>query len=141
MNNYFNYLSNNQSCVLLHNHSVIYESYENSVKPLVKYVYYNQPIESNTILVDKIIGYAIANVILYSGIKTVYAKTISKPALDLLKKHNVQIEYQQIVDNILRRDRTDLCPMEKKILTTQNSHEAFQILVEIVINQNLIHLS
>jgi|SRR5690554_3760431 len=136
----FNYLKPNKTCVLLNKQKIIYESTENGVKPLVKYFYYQGLPSNNTILIDKIVGMAIAHVIIYCNIKTVYTKIISKPALSLLKKNNIDITFKILVENILQRDKTDICPMEKKVLTASSTKEAIDILKQIVIFNNPIHL-
>ncbi|QVK17870.1 DUF1893 domain-containing protein [Mycoplasmatota bacterium] len=136
----FKYLEPDKTCVLIHETKVIYESKENSVKPFVKYIYYHGLPKENTILIDKVIGVAIANVALYCKLNTVYGLIISKPALDLLQKNNVNVHYETLVDHILRRDKTDICPMEKKILTANSYEEAFNYLKQIVIDNNPIHL-
>lgn len=138
---YFQLLSSNKTCVLYLYGKVIYESKENGVGPFVKYVYYNGKPDNDTILIDKVIGVAVANIVLYCDLKTVYTKIISKPALDLLTKNNVQVNYQELVTNILRKDRTDICPLEKKILTTHSFKEAYDLLKQIIIDNNFIHLN
>lgn len=130
----FNYLKPNKTCVLINNSKIIYESNENSIKPLIKYLLENGIPNENTILIDKIVGIAIANVILYCNIKTVYTQIISKPALDLLKNNQVDVYFEKLVDNILRYDKVDICPMEKKLLTINSPQEAVSYLKTIVLN-------
>ncbi len=139
--NYFDLLNPDKTCVLLNKDKIIYESKENSVKPFVKYIYYNGFPSKETILIDKIIGVAIANIAIYCNLKTVYAKIISKPALTLLENNNVTVFFGEVVENILKRDKLDLCPMEKKILTAKSPREAYDFLKQIVIDEDPIHLS
>lgn len=136
----FDYLIPNKTCVLLNNKEIIFSSEEDGVKPLVKYLYSSGIPKPNTILIDKIIGYAIANVVIFCKINTVYTNIISKPALALLNKYGVNTNYLHLVDNILRRDKSDICPMEKKLLTATTPDEAVEFLKQIVIFNNPIHL-
>ncbi|NLG81265.1 MAG: DUF1893 domain-containing protein [Bacilli bacterium] len=136
----FNYLEPDKTCVLLLHNNIIYDSKENSVKPLVKYLYHNGVPNNETILIDKVIGLAVANLVLYCGLRTVYGKTISQPALELLHKHDVTVFYEALVPNILRKDKTDICPLEKYVSNLSSPKEAYLNLVEIVINQNPLHL-
>ncbi len=133
-------LKPDKTCILMLDNHIIYESKENSVKPFVKYIYYNGQPNKKTILIDKVIGVAIANVVLYCKLTTVYAKIISKPALNLLKENQVHVYFETLVDHILRRDKTDICPMEKKMLTATSCEEGFQFLKQIVIDHQPIHL-
>lgn len=139
----FEYLLPDYTCILVEKNSkkVIFQSKENSVRPLVRYSYYHEIFGENTILIDKIVGSAIANVIIHLNIKQVYTKIISKPALKLLNNKNIKVIYEEIVDNILRKDKTDICPLEKKILSVSSPLEAYNILVEVVINQNPVHIN
>lgn len=136
----FNYLEPDKTCVLLLDNIVIYESKDNGVKPLVNYLYHNGIPQQDTILIDKVIGLAVANLVVYCGLKTVYGKTVSQPALELLKKHKVNVFYEVLVPNILRKDKTDICPLEKYVSTLVSPEAVYMGLVEIVINNNPLHL-
>ena len=40
---------------------------------------------------------------------------MSKDAKKYLIKHNIECSYNQLVDNIINRKGTDICPMEKTV--------------------------
>jgi hypothetical protein len=67
-------------------------------------------------LADKVVGKAAALLALDVELSAVYADIMSKPAYDLLLRHNVLVDAGLIVEKILNRDRTGICPMES--LTT-----------------------
>ncbi|HEY8364954.1 MAG TPA: DUF1893 domain-containing protein [Haloplasmataceae bacterium] len=127
------YLKPDKTCILINNNEIIFSSKENGIIPLVKYIYYNGLPKTNTILIDKVIGMAIANVVVFSQITTVFTNIISKPALDFLIKHGVDVHYTILVENILRYDKTDICPIEKRVLTLNNPNEVVELLYQIVI--------
>jgi len=62
---------------------------------------------------DKVIGKAAAALIILLGFKEVYAKTISGPALELLKQNKAAVSYSVLTDNIMRSDGKGLCLMEE----------------------------
>ncbi|MFV0424650.1 MAG: DUF1893 domain-containing protein [Bacilli bacterium] len=61
---------------------------------------------------DKLIGKGAAVLISNLNIDFVYAKTITKEALSILENKCI-IKYDVVVNNILNRDKSDLCPIEK----------------------------
>ncbi len=61
---------------------------------------------------DKLIGKGAAILLTQYNVNKVYAKTITKKALEILSS-KYEVEYDRVVDNILNRDRSDLCPIEK----------------------------
>lgn len=62
---------------------------------------------------DKIVGVAAAKLCLVAGVVEVFAETASASALTLLADAGVPAQAQQVVSNILNRDGSDVCPMEK----------------------------
>lgn len=63
--------------------------------------------------IDKIVGTAAAKMCLVAGVAEVFAETASEPALTLLTDAGVSVQAQQVVPNILNRDGSDVCPIEK----------------------------
>ena len=77
---------------------------------------------------DLIVGKATAMLFVKSGIKAVFAKTISQSAKNFLQMHGVQCEYETLAQNIINREGTDICPMEKAVLETDDVEEGYLIL-------------
>ncbi|MDE7464341.1 MAG: DUF1893 domain-containing protein [Clostridiales bacterium] len=77
---------------------------------------------------DLVVGRAAAMLFKKCGIKAVFAKTISRPALSALQQFGVECEYETLADRIINRDGTDVCPMEKTVLHTDDPDEAYALL-------------
>ena len=77
---------------------------------------------------DLIVGKAVAMLFARCGIKAVYAQTLSKPGKAVLEKYDLQYEYGTLTESIKNRVGTDVCPMEKTVMTTEDLSEAFQLL-------------
>ena len=77
---------------------------------------------------DLVVGKAAAMLFARCGIVNVFAKTISKPALATLTKHDIPCEYGTLVDNIINRAGDDICPMEKAVLDIDDLDEAYEVL-------------
>jgi hypothetical protein len=76
-------------------------------------------------LADKIVGVAAAILCVYSEITSVFALTMSKEAIDLLKKNNLFYFYKNKVEHILNRNKTDICPFEKIAIESETTKEAY----------------
>ncbi len=63
--------------------------------------------------IDKIVGVAAAKLCLVAGVAEVFVETASEPALRLLTDAGVAAQAQHVVPNILNRDGSDVCPMER----------------------------
>ncbi len=78
---------------------------------------------------DKVIGKGAALLYVLLGIKDIYCKTISKPALDVLNKNEVYITYDNLVDNIINHFKTGLCPIEQATMNIDDPKEAIPAII------------
>lgn len=106
----------------------VYLSDLKGVKPLLDFLKNNVNLEGFS-LADKVIGKGVAFLILKAKIKNVYTKIISKPALDLLIKNGIEVYYDLLVENIINRTKTDLCPIEKVVLDVNDVDIAYQKII------------
>ena len=77
---------------------------------------------------DLVVGKAAALLFVKCGIKRAFAKTLSESAKKVLELYGVDYEYETLAAKIINRDGTDICPMEKAVLDTNNAEEAYSIL-------------
>jgi len=89
----------------------------------------------DSIVADRVIGKAAAMLLIMGGIKKLYAKIISRHALDILKLTDIEIEFDKVVPYIINRTGDGICPMEETVLTENNCEEAYQLL-----KQKLTHM-
>lgn len=61
---------------------------------------------------DKIVGKGAAALMIAGGVARLYAGTISKGALALIKDSAVETEYRESVDHIINRAGNGWCPVE-----------------------------
>ncbi len=85
---------------------------------------------------DRVVGRAIALLCLYAKVRSIYAKTVSEKAKELLETTNVSLEYHSLVDNILSVDGVDVCPFEKAVSSIFDPKEAYVKLKSICRSQN-----
>ncbi|MCH5162235.1 MAG: DUF1893 domain-containing protein [Clostridiales bacterium] len=77
---------------------------------------------------DIVVGKAAALLFVKCGIKAVYAKTLSRLAEEVLIRHGIAYECETLVDRIINRDGTDICPMEKTVINIDDPDEAYAAL-------------
>lgn len=69
---------------------------------------------------DLIVGKAAAMLFVRAGIVAVHGRTLSQSAKEFLEKHHVPYSYDVLVDRIINRNGTDICPMEKMVLEIED---------------------
>ena len=77
---------------------------------------------------DLVVGKATAMLFVKCGIKKVFAKTLSESAKRVLELYGLDYEYEKLTPKIINRMGTDMCPMEKAVLGTDDVEEAYLIL-------------
>jgi len=75
---------------------------------------------------DKIVGRAAALLCRYCSIKAVYASVISDGGKRVLKENSVSLDFEDLVPNILNRQKTGTCPFENIVSTISDVEEAFR---------------
>lgn len=94
----------------------IYTDKGPSVRPLYRiYTAHKQALRGAAVA-DKIIGKAAACLLCDAAVSGVFAFLMSVSALELLQRHHIKADYQQLVPFIENRTATDLCPMEKTVV-------------------------
>lgn len=115
----------NLSLVITKNNKILYQSNEHGIKGILKFIKENKTNLKEAALADKILGQALAWLILYSKIKYVYAKVISKHAQNILNSKCYLI-FEKKVSHILNKEKKDLCPFEKISKGFKTPEEAYQ---------------
>ncbi len=85
---------------------------------------------SGASVADLVVGKAAAMLFIKAGIKDVDTIIISKPALKVLEEHHITVKYEKLVDNIINRDKTGLCPFESLVLDVDDVLIAYKLIVE-----------
>lgn len=77
---------------------------------------------------DKVVGKAAATLMVKGKIRELYTDTISTPALKLLQKAQIPVEYVQVVPYIRNRDNTGWCPLETRCYEEESVDVLFTII-------------
>lgn len=98
------------TCVLCHGAAVIC-SHRRGVAPLLE-ILENGTDVRGFFAADKVVGQATAFLYCLLGVRAVYARVISLPAMEVLEKHGIAVTGDTLVEGIRNRDNTGPCPME-----------------------------
>lgn len=98
--------------VVVKSGETIFTSKEKGIKPMFKLAKEMEELSKNASIADKVIGRGAALISTYLNIYEVYGEVISKGAIELLKKENINFTCDITCDYIENRDKTGLCPIE-----------------------------
>ena len=73
---------------------------------------------------DKIVGRAAAFLYVLLGVKEVYAEVLSKKARPVFERYGIAVFSGTETEEIINRDKTGICPMEKAVENTEDPEEA-----------------
>lgn len=122
------FLKNENATLVAVNKDEIYISHARGVAPIIEKVDENPYFFCGASVADKVIGKAAAMLLSKYKIKDLHTTLISEKALEYLKKTPISVNYDSIVPNIINRDKTDICPMEKCVLATDDEDEAEKLI-------------
>ena len=121
-------LKENHTIVIYKSDASVIISNDRGVAPLMKLLKEDATQLHDSMVADKVVGKAAALLMVYAKVKEVYTPTISVPALEVFKNHNVKITYVQVVERIINRKGDGLCPMETLCMNIDNPEEAFGVI-------------
>lgn len=102
-------------------------SKDKGIAPILKIMEESPEFLKGAYVADKVIGKAAALLLLHAGIERLYARTLSRLAVQVLDDHFLSYEYDQLVPNIINRTGDGMCPMEQKVLMISDPAEAYRL--------------
>jgi len=117
--------------MILKNGATIFSSAGRGIAPLL------EAIEAlglgqlaGSVVVDRVVGKAAALVMGYFKAACVYTKVLSRRGASYLDACGISCCVEEIVEEIVNKDGTDMCPFEKTVLSIENPAEGYRILKE-----------
>lgn len=93
------------------------------------YLVTNRPdFAKRAFLADKVIGKGAALLAVKGGFAEVYGELMSRHALDMLITAGITASFTTLVDNIINRSGTDICPVEKLVADVSDPTEAVALI-------------
>jgi hypothetical protein len=118
-------IQENLSLVIAKNGKVIFETEKQGIGGFLQAIETRGKQLDASSVADKIIGVATAKLCVYSNVASVFALTISEGGVKVLEDNNITYFFEKKVLNIMNRDKTDVCPFEKKAIGTKSPDEAY----------------
>ena len=116
------------NCVLC-SQDVILTDNRRGVRPLLELLENGADVSGFSVA-DKVVGKAAAYLYCLLNIGALYAGIISKPALQVLRKAGISVEYGQLVPSIQNRTGNGPCPMESAVWNIETPAEALLAIQE-----------
>ena len=73
---------------------------------------------------DRVVGRATAFLYVLLGVRSVYARVMSRPAAEVLQNHGIECQWGTLTDGIINRKGTGPCPFEEAVMCIQDPQEA-----------------
>lgn len=116
----------------------IVEFHNPGVKDIFNLVSTQPQMLEGSMIADRVIGRGAALLLVLGHVSQVFAQLISEQALQVLQAAEIEVEYNSIVPNIINRDGTDICPVEKLTMNVSEPEVAFEKIREFLTNNNII---
>ena len=123
------------SCII-HNNGATRTFHERGVKDLHRILTQEPEILSGASLADKVVGKGAAALMIAGGVAWVYADVISQAAMVLFEQSRVEVQYGEIVPNIIIRTGTDICPVEKLCQECKTAEECLPLIDKFITEMN-----
>jgi len=123
------------TCVLCRDETV-HTATERGVKPLVRWLTENLDAR-NFSAADRVVGRATAFLYRLLGVKEVYAHVMSRAAAEVLESSGIAHSCGTLVDHIINRQGTGICPFEETVLHITDPEEAFTAIREKMAQMNI----
>lgn len=123
------------SCII-HNNGATRTFHERGVKDLHRLLTQEPEILRGALLADKVVGKGAAALMIAGGAAWVYADVISQAAMELFEQSRVNVQYGEIVPNIINRTGTDICPVEKLCQECKTAEECLPLIDKFITEMN-----
>lgn len=110
-----------------------FTSEKRGIAPIIELADKNPNFLKGAAVADRVIGKAAAMLLERYGVAEIFAEVTSEHALAYLDNKNIIFSYNKRAEYIINRDGTDMCPMEKAVLGTDNSAEGERLIREKII--------
>ena len=128
-------LSGGYTCVLISGSNEL-TSTERGVKPLVRWL--SEGVDARGFsAADKVVGKATAYLYCLLGVKEVWAGIMSISARDVLTRHGISTSQGTLVESIINRQGTGICPFEAAVLDIHTPEEALAAIREKMQEMNI----
>jgi len=118
---------NSLSLCIVKRGKILFESNSEGIHDLVQAIDELYSLLNKASVADSTVGKAVALLFIHSKFSSIFATTMSEEALKVLKTNNIFIEFENLVPNIMNKNKTDICPFERMVLNCNDAGQAFNM--------------
>lgn len=107
---------------------IIFESKDPMLKPLYDCLNEKREQLVGATVIDKIVGQAAAFLCVLGQVNAVYTPVASESAKKTLEAQNIRLKAERIIPQIMNRDNSGPCPMEKLASSCKTPQEFYDVL-------------
>ena len=130
-----NRLSGKARCVAV-NEAGLLISEKRGILPMIEWLEEDPECLRGASVADRIVGRAAAMIMVYAGVREVFASVISNGAIELLKDAGISVTYSMSAIAISNRRGDGICPMERLVAPVREPEAAYKKLREKVLFEN-----
>lgn len=119
------------SCVI-RNGGTMRSFHQRGVSDLWRLLHEEPELLRGAFIADKVVGKGAAALMAAGGVRGLFARTVSRPALDLLAEAGIPVEYERLVPNIINRAGNGICPVESLCADARTPEECLPRIGEFV---------
>lgn len=105
----------NCSLVVISREGAVRTFYNRGVRDLYTLLRRDPEFMDGAVVADKLTGAGAAVLMSAGNIDSLFTFVVSEPALERLRNAGIEVEYENVVSNIINRAGTDICPVEKLV--------------------------
>lgn len=112
------------------NGGTMHVRFQRGINDLLDILHTQPEILRGAFVADKVVGKGAAALMILGGVERVYAAVLSRPAAQLFSASGVDMEYGSLVDNIINRAGTGICPVEALCEPCDTAEECKNLILE-----------
>lgn len=120
------------SCVIADSRNELTFCYRRGVIDLFEILKHSPETLNEALVADKVVGKGAAALMVLGRIKALHTDVISKPALEMLRQYGIEPAYDTLVDNIINRTGTGICPVEQLTSNVATAEEALPLIEQFI---------
>ena len=122
--------SGQASFVIMHAGLIAGEAKGMGVKPILLFLENEPHSLKGAEVADRAIGKAAAMLLVLGGVQYVYGEIMSLSGRDYLEEAGITFSYGSLVEWINNRDGSDICPLERSVIKTDDPQEGYAAIKE-----------
>ena len=119
-------VSGGYTCVITDGDRVLTSTLR-GVKPLVQFLESGRDLTGFS-AADKVVGKATAYLYCLLKVRGVYARVMSRAALEVLRANGIEARYDNLAEYIINRRGDGMCPFEQAVLEAENPASAWPLI-------------